>query len=592
VGRLIDRIDRRRSRAGGVLGQIAIVLAICVTGVDAQLVTKLDAIPKTGKPPVVFVHGYQNDCSTSSFSGTFGIADQLMQRDGRVSVFFDNCVVPGHPPIEDLGNELRSFLARLRYEGGEDVPLVDIVAHSMGGLIVRSYLSGKQAQEGVFTPPAETRVRKIVFLATPHFGSPATTLLAGFGGGNRQTDQLQVASAFVFDLATWNQGIEDLRGADAVAVIGNPANGALLMRRDFGDGVTTLTSGSLSFAMPGRTRVVPYCHTSIASILCTGSRGNIAELNSADHLTARILVSFLGDTQDWRSIGDAPEQNSFLSANGGLLLRYKDTMDRLLTLRSATAPGIGELLRRGETIFGELLPASPGLQLTLDLSGSTVAVSVPLTAGITHALTFKPGPSISAVFPSASAVYPRAAAPGSLISIYGSQLTATGGDPEVFVAGKRMPLSFSGPNQINTSIPENVSGLVKIQVKNTSGEHSVNVLIEPNVPSIFAPALNAVTATLVTAQSPLRPGDYVALFVTGLGRTTLRDDGLNWADVRPEVTLGGQPCTVTFAGRAPGFPGLDQINCQLASNLQVSDAAQVTVRSGARVSNVTTLPVR
>ena len=52
----------------------------------------------------------------------------------------------------------------------------------MGGLIVRSYLSGKQTQEGVFTPPADTKVRKIVFLGTPHFGTPATSLLGGLGG--------------------------------------------------------------------------------------------------------------------------------------------------------------------------------------------------------------------------------------------------------------------------------------------------------------------------------------------------------------------------------------------------------------------------
>jgi uncharacterized protein (TIGR03437 family) len=49
---------------------------------------------------------------------------------------------------------------------------------------------------------------------------------------------------------------------------------------------------------------------------------------------------------------------------------------------------------------------------------------------------------------------------------------------------------------------------------------------------------------------------------------------------------------VTFAGRAPGYPGLDQINCQISATLQATDAAQVVVRSGLRTSNITTLPVR
>jgi triacylglycerol esterase/lipase EstA (alpha/beta hydrolase family) len=97
----------------------------------------------------------------------------------------------------------------------------------MGGLIVRSYLSGKQPQEGIFLPPIETKVRKLVFLGTPHFGTRASNL---FGGGNVQVAQLAVGSPLIFDLATWNQGTDDLRGVDAIAVLGNSANGLFTMR--------------------------------------------------------------------------------------------------------------------------------------------------------------------------------------------------------------------------------------------------------------------------------------------------------------------------------------------------------------------------
>jgi hypothetical protein len=72
----------------------------------------------------------------------------------------------------------------------------------MGGLIVRSYLAGK-VLEGGFAPPAETRIRKLVFLGTPHFGSA----VAALGTPNPQLQQLQPGSAFLADLATWNQGI-------------------------------------------------------------------------------------------------------------------------------------------------------------------------------------------------------------------------------------------------------------------------------------------------------------------------------------------------------------------------------------------------
>jgi uncharacterized protein (TIGR03437 family) len=58
------------------------------------------------------------------------------------------------------------------------------------------------------------------------------------------------------------------------------------------------------------------------------------------------------------------------------------------------------------------------------------------------------------------------------------------------------------------------------------------------------------------------------------------------------VTVGGQPCEISYAGRAPGFVGLDQINCQLALSLAANDAAPVQVRQLSRTSNVTTLSVR
>jgi uncharacterized protein (TIGR03437 family) len=572
----------------------SVAFFLCIGAASGQLVTDVNAIPNTGKPPVVFVNGYQRTCGGTTFSGTFGMADRILQADTRVSLFFDSCSRNDHPPIEDLGNRLGEFLRSLRYQTGEPVSQVDIVAHSMGGLTVRSYLAGKQTQAGVFTPPADTKIRKIVFLGTPHFGTPATGLLgglAGVGGGDAQTDELQVGSPFVFDLATWNQGIDDLRGIDAIAVLGNVSNGALLMNARFGDGVTTLTSGSLGFVAPERTQVIPYCHTDIASLLCLNSKGNLADMNSADHQSAQIILSFLGGSAAWKTIGQPAAQNEFLSKNGGLLLRLKDASDRTLPIAKATT-NQGDLTVASQIAFADQLTVgTQPVQLTLTSGSSTTIGNVPLTVGATRAVTFKPGPSIAGVFPSAAAVFPRTVAPGSLISIYGSELTVGSRQPEVNVAGRPMPLSYAAANQINSLVPDDAIGLVKLQVKSSVGEQTVNILIEPTVPAIFAPALNAITGALVTPQSPLHLGDYVSLYLTGLGQTR-EQAGLNWAIVQPQVSFGGQPCVVSFAGRAPGFPGLDQINCQISMAVTPTDAAQVVVRSGARASNVTTLPVR
>ncbi|MBC7924128.1 MAG: hypothetical protein H7039_00575, partial [Bryobacteraceae bacterium] len=173
---------------------------------------------------MVFLNGYQFGCTDRpTFEGTFGDANQVLERDGRVSLFFNNCDVPGNPPIEVLGNAFRDYLNGLQFTGGRPVTQVDVVAHSMGGMIVRSYLAGKQTARGVFQPPADPKIRRVVFLAVPFFGSflaDFTDVLPGYRL-DEQTRELQPGSAFTFDLATWNQGREDLRGVDALAVITN-----------------------------------------------------------------------------------------------------------------------------------------------------------------------------------------------------------------------------------------------------------------------------------------------------------------------------------------------------------------------------------
>src|SRR5882757_10469723 len=125
----------------------------------------------------------------------------------------------------------------------------------MGGLILRSYLAGKaDATPAAYTPPANTGIRKAVFLATPHFGKA----LAGQLGTDVQTQEISLGSQFLFDLNTWNEGLDDLRGVDALAVAGTGGTGAESGTTSFGggldDGVATINSASLGFVRAGRTR--------------------------------------------------------------------------------------------------------------------------------------------------------------------------------------------------------------------------------------------------------------------------------------------------------------------------------------------------
>ncbi|HTA45887.1 MAG TPA: hypothetical protein VK789_25755, partial [Bryobacteraceae bacterium] len=289
----------------------------------AQLIPAGQPIPKGPNPPVVFLNGYEFGCigGATKFSDTFGVADQILQASSISSVFFDNCTVPNSPSIEALGIAFGKFLAGLQYNDGSAVTQVDVVAHSMGGLIVRSYLAGKQdVTPSVFTPPAAVPIRKSIFLATPHFG----TAIANDLGTDTQTGEMKLGSQFLFDLATWNDNNDDLRGVDALAIIGNGGTGSESMTSGFDDGVVTLTSASIGFARPNRTRIVPYCHTSdsllVAFNLCSASTPPIAQIPQGNDVVGQMIVSFLTGTTDWQNLGQAIEANTLGSTIAGLIV--------------------------------------------------------------------------------------------------------------------------------------------------------------------------------------------------------------------------------------------------------------------------------
>ncbi len=565
---------------------------IAAIALRAQLIPEGQPIPRTNAPPVVFLNGFELNCTNVTFSRNFGIADQVLQSAGRVSLFFNDCDINANS-IEDMGNAFAAFLAGLHYTDGQPVDQVDCVAFSMGGLILRSYLSGKQNVAGVFIPPDATHVRKAVFVATPHFGSGvplslpfSTTLL----------DELASGSRFLFDLGTWNQGTDDLRGIDAIAAIGNGGTGRATTQ-GFDDGLIALTSASLGFYAPNRTRVLPFCHsnstlTSLAGLCDSNTRG-IAVIDAPSHPTARIIVSFLSGTDEWQSVGTAAEQDPLLSKNGGLNVAMRDANDgeaRIDNVR-ASSSAQSKSLNTAQTAYTDMFAASD-LTLTGTAGSVNAATQFTLLPGVYHASILKPGPSITAIAPAAGVVFPHGVASGEIISISGSGFS----NPQVSADGIAMQVLSSSATLINAVLPDLPTGTHILRVQNQSGISNLRIFVQAAVPAVFtldqsghgpAAAIHATTGAAVDSAHPLRAGEFVALFLTGLGATTMMN-GLDVANQVPLVTIGGQSCPVTFAGRVTGIAGLDQINCIVP---QASGVQNVIVTSGNRQSNITTVAI-
>jgi uncharacterized protein (TIGR03437 family) len=211
---------------------------------------------------------------------------------------------------------------------------------------------------------------------------------------------------------------------------------------------------------------------------------------------------------------------------------------------------------------------------------------------------------VGAAIPTFALVTPRVVAPGEFISIYGTDFSPAEfqamaqpyptmlGPVYVILGSERLRLHYAGPRQINAIVPaQSPLGLQTLVVTNETGFHSIQVLVERTAPAVYGTAVNALTSARVTPEAPIRRGEYLSFYLTGLGVTDRRADGLDWARETPTVQFGTGTCAVSYAGRSPGYEGLDQINCQVPETITCTDCA-VTVRTAGKTSNTIQVPVR
>ncbi|HUE22113.1 MAG TPA: IPT/TIG domain-containing protein [Bryobacteraceae bacterium] len=206
-------------------------------------------------------------------------------------------------------------------------------------------------------------------------------------------------------------------------------------------------------------------------------------------------------------------------------------------------------------------------------------------AGIVNGASFAPGLS-----------------PNTIVSIFGTNLSwdtvalqasdlAAGvmptslGNVEVYFEGWPAYLYYVSPTQINLLVPSSlIPGTFQFWVarQGTSGP-IVSVTLQSAAPALFEyPAGTAIAThpdgSLVSSSSPAAGGGIVTLWATGLGNTdpSLEDGVLpaaaQWLSqlTQFEVQINGaalDPTAILYAGVAPGFAGLYQVNVQLPAQL-------------------------
>jgi uncharacterized protein (TIGR03437 family) len=219
-----------------------------------------------------------------------------------------------------------------------------------------------------------------------------------------------------------------------------------------------------------------------------------------------------------------------------------------------------------------------------------------------------------------AADFSKPIAPGGLITVFGSNLSpisqgSTGGsltnalaDSCLQVNGLGVPVLFVSPTQINAQLP-NFDGNTTL-VLNTPGgvSDNYNLTILPTAPSVFriptsgpdgttAAIVRASNNELVTPSNPVHRTDILIIYATGLGRTTPEvpagmrapTDQLSVVQTPAVVTIGGVSVAVEFAGLAPGFVGLYQINVRVNGRVPLGLSMPLVISQGA---SSTSVPVR
>jgi uncharacterized protein (TIGR03437 family) len=213
-------------------------------------------------------------------------------------------------------------------------------------------------------------------------------------------------------------------------------------------------------------------------------------------------------------------------------------------------------------------------------------------------------------------------APGSLISVYGNQLSpvnmATAEIPLptalanscLSVNGLPVPILYVSPTQVNAQMPYQAIGNVTLILRTPGGQsNNYNLVVEPNAPSVFIASVGSDTNIptvvrnddneLVTPSHPIHRKSNTALiiYLTGLGPTTPSvpsgqpgpSNPLAFSTVQPTVTLGGTTLPVLFSGLAPGMVGVDQINVSVPFTVPDGMSVPLVITQG---SVSTSIPER
>jgi len=232
--------------------------------------------------------------------------------------------------------------------------------------------------------------------------------------------------------------------------------------------------------------------------------------------------------------------------------------------------------------------------------------------------------SPAGVVSSASYIAQAPLAPGTLVSIFGSRLSDTQGSANslplptqlagtvALIAGQSVPLIYSSDGQVNAILPAELA-VNAPQLLTMRRGNRLSVPERLNIgtaePAIFSASQSGSgqaaitltgTRTLAAPGTPVAAGGVIEIYAAGLGAvsppvpagTAAPSSPLSFTANTVAVTIGGVPANVLFAGLAPGFTGLYQLNVVVPPGVSPGDAVPVVLTVAGESSPPVTIAVQ
>ncbi len=188
-------------------------------------------------------------------------------------------------------------------------------------------------------------------------------------------------------------------------------------------------------------------------------------------------------------------------------------------------------------------------------------------------------------------------APGGLIAIFGTGLGRAGSTTKVSIGGQDAPVLFATPFQLNAQIPLGLkAGSYPLSMTSVYGTLDQQIDIRDVAPALFKldaqrGAIVNQDGTINSSITPAKRGQVVLVFGTGFG-AVVPQGALSVTANRVTANINGATVPVAFAGLAPGFVGLYQLNLQLPADMPPGLDVVLSVQQAGAISNPVTISVQ